>query len=151
MKINSKWITAAAVAGLSATLAFAGPNGNGGEGHRHGFGGKRGGFEQKLAAKLNLTDAQKEQWKSIRKTSREQNAAFFQQAHQTMEQFHAAKKANDTASMESLKPAMQSQRAQMKQIRDAERQQFVNILTAEQRAQFDALKAQRGERSHDRQ
>ena len=146
--MKNKIVTAVAVLTLGASLAVAAPHEGGKFGGRHGRHGMMG---EKLAEKLNLTDAQKEQWKSIRKTSREQNAAFFQQAHQTMEQFRAAKKANDTAAMESLKPAMQSQRAQMKQIRDAERQQLLNILTAEQRAQFDALKAQRGERNHDRQ
>jgi periplasmic protein CpxP/Spy len=145
VKNTSKWITAAAVLGLSATLAFAGTGM--GEGHSHGFGGKwrHHGFS-KLASKLNLTDAQKAQWKAIRKSSHEQNAAFFQQAHQTMKDFHAAKKAGDTAKADALKPAIESQRAQMKQIRAAEQQQFVKILTAEQSAQYQTLKAERAAR-----
>ena len=141
MKKTSKWITVVAAVGLSASLAFAG------EGHGHGMKGERhGGFGMKLASKLNLTDAQKEQWKAIRKSSREQNAAFFQTSRQTMKDFRAAKEAGDTAKMDALKQTLQSQRAQMKQIRDAEEQQLLNILTAEQRAQFQTLKAQRAER-----
>lgn len=143
MKQTSKWITVMAAVGLSATLAFAG------EGHGRGMKGKgHGEFSMKLASKLNLTDAQKEQWKAIRKSSREQNGAFFQQARQTKQDFHAAKKAGDTAKADALKQTLQSQRAQMKQIRDAEEAQLLNILTAEQRTQYQTLKAQRAERRH---
>ena len=38
---------------------------------------------------------------------------------------------------------MESQRAQMKQLRDAQDAKITAILTAEQRAQFDTLKAER--------
>jgi Spy/CpxP family protein refolding chaperone len=145
VKTNSKWITAVAALGLTATLAFAGTtlgNGNGhgfeGKGHHH--------WGSKLASKLNLTDAQKAQWKAIRKSSHEQNAAFFQQARQTRKDFHAAKKASDTAKVDALKPTIESQRAQMKTIRAAEEQQFVKILTPEQSTQFQALKAARAAR-----
>lgn len=146
MKKTSKWITAAAVLGLSASLAFAGTTM--GEGHGHGFEGKgrhHHGFG-KLAKKLNLTDAQKDQWKAIRKSSHEQNAAFFQQSHATMKEFFAAKKAGDTAKADSLKATVESQHAQMKQIRDAEEQQFTKILTPDQSAQFQTLKAARAAR-----
>lgn len=145
MKNTSKWITAAAVLGLSATLAFAGAGM--GEGHGRGFAGKgrHHGFS-KLASKLNLTDAQKDQWKAIRKSSHEQNAAFFQQSHQTMQDFRAAKKAGDTAKADSLKATLQSQRVQMKQIRAAQEEQFAKILTAEQSAQYQAMKAERAAR-----
>lgn len=146
MKITSKWITAAAVLGLSATLAFAGSTT--GEGHDHGFGAKgrhHHGFS-KLASKLNLTDAQKDQWKAIRKSSHEQNAAFFQQSRETRKEFFTAKKAGDTGKADSLKATLQSQHAQMKQIRESEEQQFTKILTADQSAQFQTLKAARAAR-----
>lgn len=152
MKQTSKWITVVAALGFSASLAVAGTSF--GEGHGRGLKGKgRGDFGAKLAGKLNLTDAQQEQWKAIRKGSHEQNAAFFQQARQTMQDFRAAKQASDTTKMDSLMQTLQSQRAQMKQIRDAEKQQLLNILNADQRAQFQALEAQRAERGkgHGRQ
>lgn len=148
MKQTSKWITVVAAVGLSATLAIAGT----GEGHGRGMRGKgHGGFGMKLASKLNLTDTQKEQWKAIRKSSREQNSAFFQESRQTMKDFRAAKEAGDTAKADALKQTLQSQHAQMKQIRDAEETQLMNILTTEQRAQYQTLKAQRAERHHDKQ
>lgn len=149
MNKQSKWITAAAVLGLSASLAVAGTSFGEGRGYGHGRHGMHDRGER-LASKLNLTDAQKEQWKAIRQASREQNAAFFQQSHQTMKDFREAKKAGDTAKAESLKPTLESQRAQMKQIRQAQEQQFMSILTGEQRTQFETLKAERAAKHAER-
>jgi len=145
---KNKWMTMAAVLALSTSLAIAAPHG--GKGGK--FGGKhgRGEFGEKFAEKLNLTDAQKEQIRTIRTNNREQNKAFFEQSRATFEQFREAKKANDTAKLEQLKPALETQRAQMKQFREAERQQILALLTPEQRTKFDALQqereARRGER-----
>ncbi|HYK02406.1 MAG TPA: Spy/CpxP family protein refolding chaperone [Thermoanaerobaculia bacterium] len=142
---KNKWMTMAAVLALSTSLAIAAPHGGKGGGK---FGGKhgRGEFGERFAEKLNLTDAQKEQIKTIRTNNREQNKAFFEQSRATFEQFREAKKANDTAKLEQLKPALERQRAQMKQFRDAERQQILALLTPEQRTKFDALEQERAER-----
>lgn len=145
-----KTLIAVAALTLGATLAFAGPGeGHGGKHGRHG----RHGFAGKFAEKLNLTDAQKQQIKDIRKASFETNKAFFQSARQTRQDMRAAREANDTARLEALKSTMQSQREQMKQIREAEKQQFLSVLTAEQRAQWEAMKAEhkgrRGQKHQD--
>jgi protein CpxP len=146
---KNKWMTMAAVLALSTSLAIAAPHGGKGGGK---FGGKhgRGEFGEKFAEKLNLTEAQKAQVKTIRQNNREQNKAFFEQSRSTFEQFRDAKKANDTAKLEQLKPALERQRAQMKQFRDAERQQILALLTPEQRTKFDALEQERGERHGNR-
>lgn len=146
MKTATKWITAIGGTALTAALAFAGVTAAGHEGHDGQ--GRRGGFEaqQKLAEKLNLTDAQKQQWDAIRKASREQNAEFFKQSQQTREEFRAAKDANDTAKLDALKPAMQAQRATMKQIRDAEDQKLMSVLNDQQKAAYQAIKAERAQR-----
>jgi Spy/CpxP family protein refolding chaperone len=129
----------ATVVALGASLAIAGENWKGEHGGRH-----RGeaGFSQKMAEKLNLSEAQKTQIKDIEKSFREQNKAFFESAKATREQFRAAKQANDTAKIEALRPTMESQRAQMKQLRQTQMEQIRTILTPDQRAQFDAWKAQ---------
>jgi protein CpxP len=139
---KNKWMTMAAVLALSTSLAVAAPHGGKGDGK---FGGKRGHgeFGERFAEKLNLTDAQKEQIKTIRQNNREQNKAFFEQSRATFEQFREAKKANDTARLEQLKPALEQQRAQMKQFRDAERQQILALLTPDQKAKFDTMQAER--------
>ena len=139
-----KFTTAVAIALLGASLAVAAP-------HEGGPHGKRGGFERKLAQELNLTDAQKAQIKEIRKASHDANSAFFEKSRTLMQEFHAAKQANDTAKLDSLKPAMDAQRAQMKQIRDAEDAKIASVLTAEQNAKWQQLKAQHEARRGNRQ
>jgi periplasmic protein CpxP/Spy len=135
-------IAAVTVLTLGAGLAVAGTEGGFGY-HHHG---RHGVFGEKLAAKLNLTDAQKAQVKDIKKSSHEQNAAFFKSAHQTFKEFKAAKKANDTAKMDALKATMESNRAQMKQIREAEKAKIASVLTPEQNAQWQKLQAERAAR-----
>ena len=137
-----KTITAVAVFALSASLAFAAPGdwkGHEGRGHDKGF-------SEKMAQKLNLSDGQKQQVKDIEAQFRTDNAAFLQNFRQTMQDFHAAKKANDTARLDVLRPTVDSQKAQMKTLRQAQREKIRTILTADQRAQLDAMKAQRESR-----
>ncbi|HEX2059182.1 MAG TPA: Spy/CpxP family protein refolding chaperone [Thermoanaerobaculia bacterium] len=146
MKTN-KFMTMAAVLALSTTVAFAAPHeGNGG---RHGRGG-RAEFGPRFAQKLGLTDAQKEQISSIRQSFREQNKAFFESSKSTFQEFRAAKKAGDTAKVESLKPQLEAARTQMKQLHEQQRTQILAILTPEQRAQYEAMKAERQARREQR-
>jgi protein CpxP len=137
--MKNKIVTAIAVLTLGASLAIAAP-------HDGKFGGKRGMMGERLAEKLNLTDAQKEQIRAIKQETREQNAAFFQSLRQTRQDLRAAREANDTAKLDALKGTLESQHVQMKQIRDAEQQRVLRVLTPEQRTQFEQLKAQRAER-----
>jgi protein CpxP len=149
MKSN-KWLTMAAVAALSTTMAFAAPHGGK---FGHGKHGKRGGeFGARFAQELNLSEAQKQQIRDLQKQFRENNKALFQSSRATREQMFEARKAGDTAKLEQLKAASATQREQMKQLRAAQRDRVLAILTPEQRAKFDALKAERdarrGERGH---
>jgi Spy/CpxP family protein refolding chaperone len=141
---NRNWIAAAATAiVLTASLAIAGTNADGGWKHDGQGGHERGG---RLAAKLNLTDVQKQQWKAVEQSFRQENSAFLQQAHQTRKDLHAAKKTGDTAKADSLKATVQSQKAQMKQLRSAMEPKLLAILSADQRTQFQAMKAARAAR-----
>jgi len=146
--MKRKLATAVAVLTLGAAVAIAAPHEGKWGGGRHGRGGE---MSQKLAEKLNLTDAQKEQIKAIQKETHQENAAFFQTMRQTREDFRAAKEANDTAKLDALKATFDSQRAQMKQIRDAENQRILGVLTPDQRTQFEQLKAEREARHADHQ
>src|ERR1044071_4393047 len=120
MKNATKWITAIGATSLTAVLAVAGVTAASDGRSEHGDRQGRQEMQQKLAEKLNLTDAQKQQWDAIRKASREQNADFFAKSKETMEAFRAARDANDQAKIDALQPAVKALRAQMKQIRDAE-------------------------------
>jgi Spy/CpxP family protein refolding chaperone len=146
MTKSHKIITAFGAIALSATLAFAATETHEG-GHHHG---RHGQFGARLAKKLNLTDAQKEQAKANRTAFFEQNKDFFAQARATRQELHAAKEANDTAKVESLKATLQSQHAQMKQLRQQQEAQFESILTPDQRAQFEQMKAERAAKRAER-
>ena len=99
-------------------------------------------MSEKLAQKLNLSDAQKTQIRDLNKTFRQDNMAFFQSVRETREQVRAAKQANDTAKLDALKPTIESQKAQMKQLRDAQEQKVLTVLTPDQQTQYKALKAE---------
>ena len=146
--MKTKMIAAVAVVMLSGSLAIAAPHGGGKFGGKHG---RRGGeFGMRFAEKLNLTDAQKEQIKAIHRETRDQNQAFFDSFRATHMELREARKANDTSKLDALKATAEGQRAQMKQIRDAERQRVLAVLTPEQRTQFEQMKAQREQRREGR-
>ena len=146
---KTKWMTMAAVLALSTSLAIAAPHDGGG---KFGRGGKHGRGEMgaRLFEKLNLTDAQKTQIRTIHENFREQNKAFFEQSRATFEQYREAKKANDTARLDALKATMDANREQMKRLREQQHAQIANILTPEQRTQWEALKAEREQRRGER-
>ena len=148
MTNTKKWFTAAAVLTLSSTLAFAAPHE--GRGGKHGRGRHGGDVAERMATKLNLTDAQKQQIKDAQQSFRENNKAFFESTRETRRQIREAKEAGDTARLESLKATAKSQHEQMKQLRDAQMQRIEALLTTEQRAQWQALKAERDARRAER-
>jgi protein CpxP len=137
--MKKQLVAAVAVLTLGATMAFAGPNheGHGGRGRQHGM------FGKKMAGKLNLSDAQKQQIRDIKKSFREENKAFLTASRENFKAFHEAKKAGDTAKADALEPTLDTQRAQMKQLREQEKQRVMTVLTAEQRTQLEQLKAER--------
>jgi len=138
--MNKKWIPGLAVLAVGASLAVAAPQeGRAWHGHRHAFG-------QKFAQKLSLTDAQKQQLRALNKQFRQDNKAFFEQVRATMKEARAAKQAGDTAKLDALKPTIQSQRAQLKQLREAQEPKILALLTPEQQARYQALKAERAQR-----
>ena len=149
MKINSKWMTMAAVLTLSASMAVAAPHEGGKRGGRHGR-GHGGEFSARMAEKLNLSDAQKQQVRDLQRSFRVENQAFFENAKDTRRQLREAKKAGDTARFEALKGTFKAQRETMKQLRQAQHERILAVLTAEQRAQLETLKAERKARRDER-
>jgi Spy/CpxP family protein refolding chaperone len=144
---KSKWMSMAAVIAMTASLAVAAPHE--GQGGKHGR-GRHGELGARFAEKLNLTDAQKEQIRTMNQTFRDSNKEFFEQARDTHRQMREARQAGDQARLESLKATAQSQRAQMKQLHTEQRQRVLALLTPEQRAQFEAMKAERQARRAER-
>jgi Spy/CpxP family protein refolding chaperone len=137
---KQKWMTAAAVLTLSASLAFAGPHGGK---HRGDKGGRGAAMSERLAAKLNLTDTQKQQIRDLSESFRTQNQPLFAAAKQTRTDLKAAREAGDTARAQQLAAALETQHAQLKQAREAQTERVRALLTTEQRAQWDTMKAER--------
>lgn len=145
--MKNKLIAAVAALTLSATLAVAAPGGK-----HDGKRGRGGEFGTRFAQKLNLTDAQKAQIKAIREETHQQNATFFQNLRDTRMQLREAKKAGDTQRADALKATIESQRAQLEQIRESEKARILAVLTPEQRTEYERLeaeaKARNGNRGH---
>ena len=146
-----KTIATALTLTLGATLAFAGPQGKGDGEFRKGKRGKHGAARfEKFAQELNLTDAQKEQIRAQQQNVRESNKARFEAHRDTMRQYREARRANDTARAEQLKATLEVQRGELHQLRQAQHQALLQILTPEQRAQLEAKKAEREQRREER-
>jgi len=144
-----KFATAIAVTLLGASLALAAPQ-------ERGNGAGRGGrmmmsFSERFGAALNLTDTQKAKIDAIQKDTREKNATFFSEQRATMKAYWDAKQANDTAKLDALKPAMDKQRAQMKEIRAGEEALIAKELTSDQNALWEKMKADRAAQQGQRQ
>ncbi len=135
-----RWMTAVVILmfGASLTMAMAQQGGPPPDGPR----GPRRSFVEGPGKELSLTDTQKTEITGIEKATRDSHADFFEAVRTTMEQFRAAKQANDTAKLEALKPTMDAQRTQMKEIRDGEMKQIIVVLTAEQQAKLEKIRAE---------
>jgi len=133
-----KFASAIAVTLLGASLALAAPQEHGDGGH----GRQMATFNERYAEPLSLTDAQKAKIDAIQKDTREKHAAFFEESRKTMKELYDAKQANDTAKVDALKPTVDAQRAKMKEIRGAEDAQIATVLTGDQNAKWEKLKAE---------
>ncbi len=101
---------------------------------------KRGGDD--WAAKLNLTDAQKAQIKSIRQAERTETQSIFTTEQQAQ---LAQAKANHTRPQLNLTDA---QKQQLRAIHQKYKAQFEALLTPEQQQQIQQFKAQHQNHQH---
>ena len=141
-----KMFTAAAVLALGASLAFAGPGGGKMHGGKHGRGGEA--HMERMAEKLNLSEGQKIQMSELRKTFQTENEPLWTAMKQTKTELKAAQEAGDTARVEALRATMKTQKDQMKVVRQAQHEKMMTILTPDQRAQLEAMRAERGHGRH---
>jgi periplasmic protein CpxP/Spy len=111
----------------------------------HGKRGHKGG-EGRIAAALNLTDAQKEQAKAIREKYKASHTDVRTQMRDLHARAEAAKQANNTAELDRIKQEREAVFTKAKQSWDAERAEIRAILTPEQQAKFDEMAQRRGQR-----
>lgn len=95
---------------------------------------RRGGPDGFLFKDITLTDAQKTQIQALRKAEHDKMAANKDQRRTQFDEARAARQRGDTTAARAI---MQRNRQAMEQDREQHFAQVRNILTAEQRTQFD--------------
>ena len=105
------------------------------------FRARRGGGRD-FMADLNLTEAQKTQIKAIRDKYKPQMQALRAQEKPYMDAARAARQKGDTAAFRSN---MQQARNVGQSLRTQEMNEIRNVLTADQRAKWDARQKERGD------
>jgi Spy/CpxP family protein refolding chaperone len=103
----------------------------------------RRGPEGLLLRGITLSDAQKAQLQSMRQADRAKFEANRDQAKKRFEEFRSARERGDTVAARAI---MQRNRADMEKARDDRLAAVRNVLTAEQRVQFDKNVAELKER-----
>lgn len=120
----------------TAAIAFAQTAGTG---HFRHQGMRHGGFGR-IAAKLNLTDAQKQHLKDIRTADRENNKQLYAGFRAKLQELRALKDANDPKAAD-VKAQIESMQPRTQAARKANREAMLNILTPEQRDQLQQSRA----------
>ena len=144
---------AAATAGVTATAQP--PRAQQGDRSDSTFHGRRGpggqgGPQGMLLRGITLTDAQKQRVATLREAQRKETGAQRDAGRNAFDEVRAARERGDTAAANRKFAEL---RAQMESRRDAEVKSLREVLTADQRKQFDAnvaemkqRQAQRGDR-----
>ena len=97
------------------------------------------------AAKLSLTDEQKAQLKQLRDSTLQQNAQLFADVRAKRRELHSLMRAGDPGASD-VKAQLEALRPQFDAARKQQHDQFLNVLTPEQRAQLEQWKAERQSR-----
>ncbi len=152
MKLAKKMVIAAAVLPIAfgSASAFAFGGGKGGD-HKggHDFVKKCGGMDKRVMRQLDLTDDQKDQFKELRQQGREggkgNKSEMFasMQAHQQKVQNLVLADSFDEQAAQILANEMVTKQAE-RRVKMLEKQhKAMSILTADQKAKFKELQAER--------
>lgn len=145
--MNKQMIFRTAAASLVAiAVAIAAPWNqplNAQQGHRGGEG--HGKQMEKIMGKLNLTEQQKAQIKTLRENFKKEHEAELTQIKSLRGQMKDLKGSGDKAKATELRSQIKTQMATLKEAREKLKQQIVAILTPEQQQQLEQLKAERKE------
>jgi Spy/CpxP family protein refolding chaperone len=107
--------------------------------HRHG---ERAGLHR-LGAKLNLTDAQKQQMKDIRSADRESNKQLYTDFRAKLQELRALRQANDPGAA-AAREQVASMKTQIQAARKASHEAVLGVLTADQREQLATARQSNG-------
>ena len=151
------------IIGFGSGAAMADDNASGerswknhsGESHggKHGKrGGRHGGGKhmmKRMAKKLNLTDEQKAQMKSMREAQKGANQELRAEMKELRTKMHALDP-NDSNAVDALAAEKGALSAKMFKAKNEARVAFENLLTDEQKAQLATMKAERKARMEER-
>lgn len=134
---------------LAGTVAAQqGQEGQRPRGERGGqFEGRRGGPDGLLLKDIELTEGQRTQIAQLNKTQRDKMDANREKSRGQFEDVRAARERGDTA---AVRKAMQQRRQAMEQERTQHIAAIRNVLTVQQRVQFDKNVAELKQREADR-
>jgi len=135
MKLSILNVAGAAV--LAAGMAFAQNAPAQNQPHSGRRGAQAGSMVDRFAAKLNLTDAQKQQAQSIFTAARQSAQPVRAQIAQDKQALSAAVKSGSPADIDRISSSMGPLLAQASAIRSKAFAQFYAILTPDQKAQMD--------------
>jgi Spy/CpxP family protein refolding chaperone len=107
-------------------------------------------FTERYGQQLNLTDAQKKQIDELDQRFQKDNAAFLETYQKTMTEYREARQANDTAKLDSMKPKVDAQRAEMTKLREGLEEKIAATFTDDQKAQWKKIKEEREARMKER-
>ena len=147
------------IIGFGSGAAMADDNASGerswkhhsGKSHDGKRGGKRGGkhMMMKMAKKLDLTDEQKAQMKSLREAQRGNNQALRAEMKALKAEMYALDP-NDSNAVDALAAKKGALAEKMFKARNDQRVAFENLLTEEQKAKLAEMKAKRQARMEKR-
>ena len=142
--MKRSFVNFATVAAMAAGMAFAQTPAAPAQGQQQGrvWTHRRGAMRQRMMQALNLTDAQKQQAKTIFQQARETAKPLREQLKQNREALAAAVKTDDVAQIKSLSAKQGELRGQMLAIRSEAMARFYATLTPEQKAKADQLHQQ---------
>lgn len=136
--------------GSASALAFGGGNHHGGKG---GCGMQDG---RKVFSQLDLTDAQKEQMKSMREMNRDEMKTKRLEKHTEMKANHDKMQELvlasdfDVNAVRDLAQQMSAAQVEGRVAMLEKRHEMLNILTPEQKTQYQTLQAERAEKCQTR-
>lgn len=134
-----RMIAVTLLAATVSTIALAHPTGRDA---RH----DRRGRHEAVAARLNLSDAQREQLRAIRKQQREATRELRQEMRQMRRELRQMRDPN-SPDAERLEARMEDLRDHLQGRVAAARIEVRKVLTTEQRAELDRLREQRREKA----
>ena len=108
-------------------------------------------FTERYGEQLGLTGEQKKAIDGMEKKFDEEHEKFLAEYHQTMMDYRDARKANDQAKVDALKPRVDAQRTEMMKLRGAQEEKIEATFTDDQKAKWSKIKEERAAQMKERE